>query len=169
MALKNIIMTKLDEVTYILLTQQYVGYAGCTVWEFINHLLTTYGEKTDDMIKANLKPLTEDVDCSGAPMEQLYTYVKIKYKTLQSGQLLLLSHMNGGYFKPPTSLNHQEFSTKQYSSGKHEQQLTKPRQNSSWTSTKHTKRIFPCLRSQQVQLGTMYKKRMTKLENYAAS
>ena len=51
-------MAKLDESAYIVLKQQYLGYAGRSVYEFINHLITTYGEKTDDTIKANLKALT---------------------------------------------------------------------------------------------------------------
>ena len=63
-ALMNIIMNKLDESAYILLKQQYVGYAGRSVWEFINHLLITYGEKTDEMVKANLLAETEDYDCA---------------------------------------------------------------------------------------------------------
>ena len=53
-ALKNIIMNKFDKSAYIRLKQQYVGYAGCNVWEFINRLLIIYGEKLDDMVKANL-------------------------------------------------------------------------------------------------------------------
>ena len=71
-ALKNIMMAKLDESAYIVLKQQYVGYQGRSVYDFIDHLITTYGEKTDDMVKANLKALTEDFDCSGPSIEQLY-------------------------------------------------------------------------------------------------
>jgi len=71
-ALKNIIMNKLDESAYIILKQEYVGYAGRSIWEFIDHLLTTYGEKTDDMIKATLAALTEEFDCTGASLEALY-------------------------------------------------------------------------------------------------
>ena len=71
-ALKNIIMNKLDESAYILLKEQYVGYAGCSVWEFINHLLITYGEKTDDTVKANLAALIEEFDCTGASLEALF-------------------------------------------------------------------------------------------------
>ena len=71
-ALKNIIMAKLDDVSYIVLKQRYDGYAGRSAWEFIDHLLTTYGEKTDDMVSANLKTLMDEFDCSGASIEQLY-------------------------------------------------------------------------------------------------
>ena len=49
-ALKNIIMTKLEESAYIVLKQQYVAHPGRIVWGFIDHLLTTYGEKTDEMV-----------------------------------------------------------------------------------------------------------------------
>ena len=70
-ALKNIIMAKLETASYAVLKQQYVGYPGRSVWVFINHLLTAYGEKTDDMVKANLKALTEEFNCSGASIEQL--------------------------------------------------------------------------------------------------
>ena len=55
-ALKNIIMD--IESAYIRLKQQYVGYPGRSVWEFINHLIITYGERTDDMVKDNLTALT---------------------------------------------------------------------------------------------------------------
>ena len=66
-------MAKLDESAYILLKQQYIGYAGRGIWEFANHLLTTYGEKTDDMVLANLTAAsTEEFDCLGASIEQLY-------------------------------------------------------------------------------------------------
>ena len=67
-------MTKLDESAYIPLKQLYVGYAGSSIlWEFANHLLTTYGEKTDDMVLANLTAAsTEEFDCLGASIEQLY-------------------------------------------------------------------------------------------------
>ena len=65
-------MDKLDDSTYILLKQQYIGYKGRSVWEFIHHLLITYGEKTDDMVKANLASLTGKFDCTGASIEQLY-------------------------------------------------------------------------------------------------
>ena len=71
-ALRNIMMAKLDESAYIVLKQQYIGYTGRTVYEFIDHLITTYGEKTEDMIKDNLNALTEDFDCSGSSLEQLY-------------------------------------------------------------------------------------------------
>ena len=57
-ALRNIMMAKLDESAYIVLKQQYVGYKGRSVYDFIDHLLTTYGEKTDDMVNANLKAMT---------------------------------------------------------------------------------------------------------------
>ena len=46
----NIIMAKLDESAYIVLKQQYVGYTGHSVYDFINQLITTYGEMTDDMV-----------------------------------------------------------------------------------------------------------------------
>ena len=71
-ALKNIIMENLYESAYILLKQRYVRYAGHSVWKFINHLLTTYSEKTDDMVVANLTALSEEFDCLGASIEQLY-------------------------------------------------------------------------------------------------
>ena len=64
-------MYKLDESAYILLKQEYVGYAGHSVWEFSDHLLTTYGKKTDDMINANLAGLTEEFDCTGASFKAL--------------------------------------------------------------------------------------------------
>ena len=63
MALKNIIMAKLDDASYIVLKQKDVEYVGRSAWEFINHLLTAYGEKTDDTVKANLTALTEEFDC----------------------------------------------------------------------------------------------------------
>ena len=56
-ALKNIIMAKLVETAYIVLKEEYVMYVGRSVWEFVNHLLTTYGKKMDDMLKVNLKAL----------------------------------------------------------------------------------------------------------------
>ena len=64
----------MDESAYILLKQEYVGYAGRSVCEFIDHLLTTYGKKTDDMIKANLAALNEEFDCTGASLEALYIW-----------------------------------------------------------------------------------------------
>ena len=77
-ALKNIIMAKLDTASYIVLKQKCVRYAGRSIYELIDHLLTAHGEKTDDMVKANLKALTEEFDCSGASIEQLYIYNKMK-------------------------------------------------------------------------------------------
>jgi len=71
-ALKNIIMEKLDEATYVHLKQMYIGYDGRSVCDFMNHLLIAYGEKTDDMVKMNLAALIEDFDCTGASIEQLY-------------------------------------------------------------------------------------------------
>ena len=71
-ALKNIIMTKLDESAYIVLKQRYVAYVGRSVWKFIDHLQTTYSEKIDEMVLSNLKALTGEFDCSGASIEQLY-------------------------------------------------------------------------------------------------
>ena len=56
-AFKNIIMAKLVETAYIILKEEYVMYVGRSVWEFVNHLLTTYGKKMDDMLKVNLKAL----------------------------------------------------------------------------------------------------------------
>ena len=44
-ALKDI-MDKLDTSSYVVLKQKYVGYVGRSRWEFINHLLTAYGENT---------------------------------------------------------------------------------------------------------------------------
>ena len=71
-ALRNVVMEKLDESAYIVLKQQYIGYKGWSVYEFIDHLLTTYGEKTDDMVNASLDAITAEFDCSGALIEQLY-------------------------------------------------------------------------------------------------
>ena len=58
-------MDKLDKTAYIVLKEEYIChvYAVRSVWDFINHLLTTYGEKTDDMLKANLKAMHEAYDC----------------------------------------------------------------------------------------------------------
>ena len=71
-ALKNIIMEKLDDSTYVHVKEMYIGYKGRSVWEFMNYLLITYEKKTDDMVKANLAALTETFDCTGASIEQLY-------------------------------------------------------------------------------------------------
>ena len=38
----------------------------------MNHLLIMYREKTDDMVKTNLAALTDDFDCTGASIEQLF-------------------------------------------------------------------------------------------------
>ena len=57
-ALKNIIMEKLDDSTYVQLKEIHIGYEGRSIWDFMNHLLVTYGEKTDDMVKGNLAALT---------------------------------------------------------------------------------------------------------------
>jgi len=72
--LKNIIMDKLDDSTYVHLKEMYIGYKGRSVWEFINHLLITYGEKTDDVVKTNLAALNDEFDCTGASIEQLYIH-----------------------------------------------------------------------------------------------
>jgi len=111
------------------------------------------------MVKANLKALEEEFDCSGASIKQLYLRqneiqefaVRISGAITDKIWILQTTHM---------SSNNQESSTRQYySSDKHEQQLTRPRQDSSRTSTNITRNIFPCLRSHQLQLPTMFRER----------
>ena len=38
-------MAKLDDAAYIVLKEEYVAYVGQSVWELIDHLLTTHGWK----------------------------------------------------------------------------------------------------------------------------
>ena len=65
-ALKNILMSKLDETSFIVLKEEYIVYTGQSVWEFILHLITTYGEKKmDETLKANLRAMEEEYDCMG--------------------------------------------------------------------------------------------------------
>ena len=93
---------------------------GQSVREFIDHLLTTYGEKKDDMVKANLKALTGEFDCSGASIEQLY----LRQDELQDFAVGTSGAITDEWWMlqtTPMSSNHPESSTKQYSSGKYKQ------------------------------------------------
>ena len=63
-ALKNIIMENL--------TRPHMSTSNKCILDMMNHLLITYGEKTDDMVKRNLAALTDDFDCTGASIQQLY-------------------------------------------------------------------------------------------------
>ena len=119
----------------------------CWFSKTIGRLLTTYGEKTDDMIKANLAALTKEFDCTQERHSKHSTSDKTKFKDSQS-ERLVLSQMQHGCFKPPMSSNHPEFSTRQSEIGKQQQQRTRPRNNSSWTSTNTTRTTFPSLRIQ---------------------
>ena len=96
-ALKNIIMEKLDDSTYVHLKEMYIGYKGRSVWEFMNHLLITYRGEADDMVKANLAALTETFDCTVAHQLNNSTYDKMKFETSQLDQRVP-SQTNGGYF-----------------------------------------------------------------------
>jgi len=59
-------MSKLDETSFIVLKEEYIVYTGQSVWEFILHLITTYGEKKmDETLKANLRAMEEEYDCMG--------------------------------------------------------------------------------------------------------
>jgi len=111
-------------------------------------------KKTDDMVKANLGALTEDFDCTGASLGALVirqdkiqhfivgtsgTFTDEWWRILQTTHVIESSGI---------------LTTKWYSSGKTRLQPTKPRQDSSRTSTNITRTIYPCSSTQQLRLHT---------------
>ena len=72
LALKNIIMSKLDNSTYLVLKDKILHYRNITVWTLIDHLLTKHGEKTVEMLTANMEAMQADFDISQPSIEGLF-------------------------------------------------------------------------------------------------
>ena len=72
LALKNTMMSKLPEATYITLCNEHVHYEDVTVWELIDHLETNYGEKTTIMLTENVTAMQADFDISQPSIEGLF-------------------------------------------------------------------------------------------------
>lgn len=72
LALKNIVMSKLQEATYIGLCDEYVHYENVTIWELMHHLETRYGEKTTAMLTENITAMQADFDISQPSIEGLF-------------------------------------------------------------------------------------------------
>ena len=72
LALKNSMMSKLLESTYITLCDDLVHYENVTVWQLINHLEDRYGEKTTSMHTANVAAMQADFDISQPSIEGLF-------------------------------------------------------------------------------------------------
>ena len=71
-ALKNTMMSKLLESTYITLCDDLVHYENVTVWNLISHLEDRYGEKTTTMLTANVTAMQADFDISQPSIEALF-------------------------------------------------------------------------------------------------
>ena len=71
-ALRNILLSKLEESTYITLRDDILLYNNVTVWEILHHLLDTYGDKTTEMLSTNVDNMKATYDCSQPSLEQLF-------------------------------------------------------------------------------------------------
>lgn len=72
LALKNIVMSKLQKATYIGLCDDYVHYENVTIWQLIHHLQARYGKKTTAMLTDNVTAMQADFDISQPSIEGLF-------------------------------------------------------------------------------------------------
>ena len=72
LSLKNIIMSKLDDTTYVTLKDPVLHYRNISVWRLVDHLLTKHGNKTVKMLTENLAAMQADYDISQPSIEGLF-------------------------------------------------------------------------------------------------
>lgn len=72
LALKTLLMSKVDATTYIVLKDKILHYRNITVWDLINHLLTKHGNKTVKMLTKNLATMQADYDISQPSIEGIF-------------------------------------------------------------------------------------------------
>ena len=119
------------------------------------------------MVKANLKALMEEFDCSGASIEQLY----LKQDELQQFAVGTAGAVTDAAWMLQTTHVIESSGILNKAVLKWQARTTAYKTKARFIAdfNKYHKEYFPCLRSQRPQLHTMSSKRTTKLENSVAS